>query len=204
MASTPSVSAFARVLKRKPLIIPGLGAVVLLILFAMAPVLWVTRGSVPERALNDMTSLAAFGLLAVVFLAGIVRPSLAGIILPVKHLSTLVIIVIACGLLASYNYKEAWKNVITGYFYHAIQSDRRQIFMAARDRHERVATITPYASALDAKVREVFPHGAPATLRRWLEERPTLLYFDNEAEDHTGRYLIRYYGFDSVLVRPRP
>ena len=76
--------------------------------------------------------------------------------------------------------------------------------MAARERHERVATITPYAVALDEKIRQLFPHGAPVTLRHWLEERPTLLYFDNEAEDHTGAYLRGYYQLDSILVRPGP
>ncbi|MBN8853021.1 MAG: hypothetical protein J0H07_14280 [Sphingobacteriales bacterium] len=131
------------------------------------------------------------------------NPSLAGVILPVKHLSTLIIVVIACGLLASYNYKEAWKNVFSGYFYHSIQTDRQQIFEAAHQRHEHVATITSYEAALDEKVRRLFPQGAPVTLQHWLEQRPTLLYFDNEAEDHTGKYLLQYYGLDSILVRPR-
>ena len=76
--------------------------------------------------------------------------------------------------------------------------------MAARERHERVATIPSYEAALNEKVRQLFPHGAPVTLQHWLEQRPTLLYFDNEAEDHSGRYLIRYYGLDSILVQPRP
>jgi len=203
-ASIPSLSGLVATLKSRPFFVRGMAAVVLLILFAMAPVLWVTRGSVPERALNDMTSLAASGLLAMVFLVGIGNPSLGRIILPVRHLSTLVIVVTACGLLACYNYKEAWKNVITGYFYHSIQTDRQQIFMAARERHERVATIPSYEAALNEKVRQLFPHGAPVTLQHWLEQRPTLLYFDNEAEDHSGRYLIRYYGLDSILVQPRP
>ncbi|HVV06046.1 MAG TPA: hypothetical protein VHC96_17560 [Puia sp.] len=87
-------------------------------------------------------------------------PSLARIILPVSR--PLVIVVIACGLLASYNYKEAWKNFFSGCFYHSLQKDRR-----------------------------LFPHGASVTLRRWLEERPTLLYFDNEAEDNAGKYLLQ-------------
>jgi len=203
-AAIPSLSGFVASLKSRSFFIQGLAAVVLLILFAMAPVLWVTHGSAPERALNDMTSLAAFGMLAMVFLLGIGNPSLARIILPVKYLSTLCIVVIACGLLASYNYKEAWKSALSGYFYHSIQKDRQRIFETARERHERVATITPYQTALDEKVRQLFPHGAPVTLQHWLEQRPTLLYFDNEAEDQSGRYLIRYYGLDSVLVRPRP
>ncbi|MBN8851490.1 MAG: hypothetical protein BGO55_04225 [Sphingobacteriales bacterium 50-39] len=200
-ASIPSLSGFVAALKSRPFFIRGIAAVLLLMLFVLAPILWVTRGSIPERALNDMTSLAAFGLLAVVFLLGVGNPSLSRIVLPMKHLSTLIIVVLTCGLLASYNYKEAWKNVITGYFYHAIQKDRQKIFEAARERHERVTTILSYEAALDEKVRQLFPHGAPVTLQRWLAARPTLLYFDNEAEDHTGPYLRQFYGLDSILVR---
>jgi hypothetical protein len=203
MATMPVLSGFVSALRSRRFFIPGTAMVVLLVLLAIAPILIVTRGSIPERALNDMTSLAAFGLLTMIFLLGLRNPFLAGVVLPMKNLSTLIVVGTACGLLASYNYKEAWKNVITGYFYHAIQMDRQKILETAHSRHERVAVVTPYAAALEEKVRKVFPHGAPATLKHWLEDRPTLLSFDNEAEDPRN-FLLPHYQLDSILVRPRP
>ncbi|HVU55640.1 MAG TPA: DUF6056 family protein [Puia sp.] len=203
VAAMPALSTFVSALRSRRFFIPGIAMVVLLVLLAIAPILIVTHGSIPERALNDMTSLAAFGLLAMIFLLGLRDPFLARIVLPMKNLSTLIVVGIVCGLLASYNYKEAWKNVITGYFYHAIQIDRRKILETAHSRHERVAVVTPYAMALEEKLREIFPHGAPATLKYWLEDRPTLISFDNEAEDPRN-FLLPHYQLDSILVRPRP
>lgn len=203
VATMPALSTTVSALRSRRFFIPGILMVVLLVFLAIAPILIVTHGSIPERALNGMTSLASFGLLGMIFLLGLGSPFLADIMLPMKNLSTLVVVGIICGLLASYHYKEAWKNVITGYFYHAIQMDRRKILETAHARHERVAIVPPYAMALEEKVREVFPHGAPATLQHWLEERPSLISFDNEAEDPRN-FLLPHYHLDSILVQPRP
>ena len=204
VASISTLSGFAATLRSRPFFVRGVAAVTMLVLCTLVPVLWVTHGSIPERALNQLTALTAFGLLALVFLAGISNLSVAGSILPVRQVSKLIIIIIGCGLLASDKYKEAWGNVLSGYFYHSIQQERRQVFESARLKNERVATISSYESALEEKIRKVFPHGAPVTLKRWLIERPSLLYFDNEAEDHSGKYLLQYYGLDSIRVEARP
>jgi len=203
---TPAAEKLSRALGRKRYFIPGITGILLMVLCTLAPILWVTHGSIPYRALNDMTSLAAFALLVLFFLAGVGNPSLAQIVLPVKHLSVLMIALICCGLLVCNIYRESWKNVITGYFYHAIQTDRQKIFTAAREHHERVAVIKPYETALSEKVQQIFPNGAPATFLQLLEERPTLLYFDNEAEKRTPlqRFLLGYYQLDSIVLQPKP
>jgi hypothetical protein len=203
---TPAAAKLSHALSNKRYFIPGLTGIALLVLCTLAPVLWVTHGSIPYRALNDLTSLVAFGLLAMFFLSGAGSQSLAPIILPVKHLSALAIVLICFGLLVCNIYKESWKNVITGYFYHAIQTDRRKIFTEAREHHERVATIKPYDAALNEKLQQVFPKGAPATLKRLLEERPTLLYFDKGAENRSPlqAFLLGYYQLDSIVVQPHP
>jgi hypothetical protein len=203
VALMPAATALSNALQRRRIFIPAMTGVVLLVLCTLAPVLWLTHGSVPDRALNNLTSLAAFGLLAIFFSAGMGNPTLAQVVLPVKHLSMTAIVLIGCGLLISPNYKEAWKNVITGYFYHAIQTDRQKVFLDAQEHHERAAVIMPYDVALDEKIRQLFPHGVPVTLRHWLEEHPTLLHFDNEAEVRRN-FLLPYYQLDSISVRPRP
>jgi len=40
-------------------------------------------------------------------------------------------------------------------------------------------------------------------LQHWLEERPSLISFDNEAEDPRN-FLLPHYHLDSILVQPRP
>ncbi|HVU85578.1 MAG TPA: hypothetical protein VHC50_12095, partial [Puia sp.] len=118
----------------------------------------------------------------------------------VPGFSTVLVVLLSCTLLASYTYKEAWKNVVTGYFYHAIQVDRQKILLTAKERHQRSATIMPYATALEEKARQFFPHGMPVTVRELLNDRPAFLYHVNIWE-LPGNYLYRYYQLDSVVVK---
>jgi len=90
--------------------------------------------------------------------------------------------------------------VITGYFYHAIQEDRQKALLSAAERRQP-AIITPYAVALEDKVRQFFPHGAPVTVQLLLKDRPTLLYYDNEAEESPQDYFLRYYRLDSIGMK---
>ena len=190
------------VLRSRKLFIPGLLAIILFILCTLAPVLAVTHGSIPERAINNLTSLTAFYLLLLAFLSGACKTGVGAGLGEGSQgkVSALLVILLSCALLANYNYKEAWKNVIMGYFYHAIQVDRQKILLSARENHLRSATVPSYAVALEEKVRQVFPHGAPVTVQRLLRDRPTLLCFDNEAEEPLGGYL-RYYRLDSIVVK---
>jgi hypothetical protein len=206
MALIPAAFKLSQALSHKRYFLPGLIAIVLLVLCTLTPVLWVTHGPIPYRALNNLTSLVTIGFLAMFFLAGIANPSLAQIILPVKYLSTVFIVLTCCGLLACSNYKESWRNVIAGYFYHAIQTDRQKIFVNAQKNHQHVATITPYKVALNEKLRQIFPKWTPVTLQRLLEAPPNMLLFDNTAEDHgpLGAFKLKYYQLDSIVVEPRP
>lgn len=201
---SPRLQMVAGVFRIRKFFVPGLAGAVLLVLFTLAPVLAVTHGSLPDRAINNLTMLTAFYLLGLVFLAGAVRPEispgLAGLTTG-RFVPGLLVVLLCTALLANYNYKEAWKNVLTGYFYHAIQVDRDVVLSSARAAGQRQAEIRPYETALSEKVRRFFPHGAPVTVQRWLQERPTYLYFDNEAEEPPRAYLLNYYQLDTVVIR---
>src|SRR5437588_8020229 len=55
---TPAGTKLSHALGSKRYLIPGITGIVLIVLCTLAPILWVTHGSIPYRALNDMTSLA--------------------------------------------------------------------------------------------------------------------------------------------------
>ncbi len=193
---------YLHVVRSKRLFIPGLLGIVLIVFCTLAPVLVAMHGSIPERAINNLTSLSVFYLLGLAFLSGACRPHFitsAGEIAE-RSFSTLLVVLLSCTLLANYNYKEAWKNVAIGYFYHAIQADRQKVLLSAREHHQRSVTITPYAVALDKKIRQVFPHGAPVTVLRVLKDRPTFLYYDN-VEELPANYLSGYYHLDSLVMK---
>jgi hypothetical protein len=101
--------------------------------------------------------------------------------------------------MASANYLAAWKSVFSGYFYHAVLEDRRRIFSAAKEDHQRAVTIPPYEEALTEKIHQVFPHGIFETVNQVLQEQPSAIYYDNEAENPSPTYL-NYYGLEKITV----
>jgi hypothetical protein len=179
----------------KPVFLPGLSAIVISIILTLTPVLLTTRGSLPPRALNNLTDLVTCCLLGLIFLAGINKGA-AGLSLP-GLAPALPVIILAAALMASVNYWEAWKSVFSGYFYHAVMADRdRQLSTSRND------TILPYDAAVREKLRQTFPHGVPGTVEALLLERPSDLYYNDGAELQDPAYL-KFYGVDSIVLKKR-
>ncbi|HEY4061923.1 MAG TPA: hypothetical protein VGM30_08475 [Puia sp.] len=197
-------------------LVPGLIALPVLVLCTLTAILMVSKGALPDRALNNLVDLAAIGLLGLAFLAGIsaatpssynpssapVIPSSAPVIpssAPVIPSPVLVIILIA-GMLASDSFPEAWRNDLSGYFYHSIQRDRLQKMEEAGQNHQKTVVLQPYNEALQEKIHRVFPHGTFATVRTLLEERPSFLFYLKDP-DRIDPMPLYYYSLDSVTVK---
>jgi hypothetical protein len=183
-------------------LVPGLIALPVLVLCTLTAILMVSKGALPDRALNNLVDLAAIGLLGLAFLAGIsaatpfsYNPSSA----PVIPSPVLVIILIA-GMLASDSFPEAWRNDLSGYFYHSIQRDRLQKMEEAGQNHQKTVVFQPYNEALQEKIHRVFPHGTFATVRTLLEERPSFLFYLKDP-DRIDPMPLYYYSLDSVTVK---
>jgi hypothetical protein len=200
--ANPVTAGFLSIFKGRSILIPGLVITLLLVAGTLTPVLMVSRGSLPPRSLNNLIALTTLSLLTILFVTGACNAALAQSLPPVKVSSTMVVIVLGCGLIASANYVEAWKSVFSGYFYHAVMEDRVRLMRTAKENHQRTVTIEPYGEALKKKVRQVFPHGIFETVNEILHERPTAIYYDNEAEDPSPTYL-NYYGLDEIIVEKK-
>lgn len=179
----------------KAVLLPGSFAVILMVGVTLTAVLLTTRGSLPPRALNNLTDLVACCLLGLAFLAGVNKNS--GSWPGVRLAPTLPMVIMVIVLVASVNYWAAWKSVFSGYFYHAVMTDRdRQLRTSGND------TIIPYDEAVRDKLRQVFPHGVPGTVGELLLEKPSDLYFDDGAEAQDPAYL-KFYGVDSIILKKR-
>jgi len=178
----------------------GLIVLCLLIGLSLATVMTGSRGSLPPRVLNNLTGLLAIGLLMLLVVAGIRRGgrtvAAEGFPLSPAALS----VMLALPLLASTNYRDAWKTVLSGYFRHAVFQDRARQLTDAGERHQRVVTIRSYPDAIEDKIRERLPHGLPETLRTYMLEKPPLMYpYDGTAAQNQKGYC-QYYGIDSIIV----
>lgn len=190
------------VLREKDIFFPGLLALLLVVLSTLSVFLLASRGSIPPRALNNLSDVTACCLLALSFIAGIRKgaqlsaPLLPGVP-PGIRLALLV-----CVLLASTNYGEAWKSVLSGYFYHAVMADRSRQLRAAAKEHRHSAIVLSYDAALNQEIDRAFPHGTFRTVRDLALQKPALLFFYDGAGTGDPAYA-HFYGLDSIIVRDK-
>jgi hypothetical protein len=195
-------------LKKNKVLVPGLIVIGSALFLSLASVLVVSRGSFPDRALNNLIDFVSVLLLGLALVTGIAgNPIVSGNAdeaerdLAVKATSAapVALALLICGLLASDTVLQAWKSNISGYFYHSIQVARHDQLQEARDGHQGTVVLPPYREALEDKIRDEFPHGVYRSMDSLLRERPQMIYLGDgpDAPDPGWKY---YYGLDSILT----
>ncbi len=199
LSQETSTGAFA-LFRKKNIFVPGSLSLLLILILTLTVILITTRGSLPLRALNNLTDLVTCCLLTLFFLAGIKKGADWPYFTTLRLAHSAQAAILVALLMASVNYWEAWKSVFSGYFYHAVLIDRDRQLRAAAEHHSKTGTLAPYDEALKGKIRQTFPHGIFGSVNTILLEKPSLLYFYNGAEAQDQRYL-KYYGLDSIIIK---
>jgi len=186
--------------RRKNIFLPGLIALMFLIGSSLAVFLFASRGSIPPRTLNNLSDITTCCFLALCLLAGVnqgARRPFASFSRPPRAVQLAVLVAVT---LASVNYLSAWKSVISGYFYHAVLTERDHKLRAAASKHLRTVTLAPYDSTLKEHIDKVFPHGIFETVRTLFLEKPQMLYYYDGAGVGDPNYA-HFYGLDSIILR---
>jgi hypothetical protein len=188
------------ILRRKDVSLPGLLALLVVVLLSLGAYLTASHGSIPPRALNNLDDVVTTCLLILCSLAGVHRgDNKLPAVFPVIP-ATLRLIVLVAVMLASVNYSAAWKSVVSGYFYHAVLSQRDRQLTTSQEEHRRSVGLLVYDSALEEKIRATFPHGVFSTVHAVLLEKPPLLPFYDGAGNEDPAYLY-FYGLDTIILR---
>jgi hypothetical protein len=188
------------IFRRKDVSLPGLLALLLVVLLSLGAYLLASHGSIPARALNNLDDVVTICILILCSLAGVHRAdNKHPAVFPVMP-AVLRLVVLVAVMLASVNYSAAWKSVVSGYFYHAVLSQRDRQLTTAQEEHRRTAGILVYDSALEEKIRATFPHGVFSTVHAVLLEKPPLLPFYDGAGNEDPFYL-HFYGLDTIILR---
>jgi hypothetical protein len=188
--------------KERKIFIPGLLILSGWILLTLMAICLVTRGSLPQRALNNLIDLTAFSLLALFFTAGTmsgpdwsktwtnVLAKMHPWILPGLLISTMV---------ATDSFADACSSCFTGYFYAAALKTREKQIEGAGAAHQISIVLPPFQQSLETEIRRVFPHGTSETVREWLQVKPVYLYYAQDVESAERGYAF-FYGIDSVNI----
>jgi hypothetical protein len=188
--------------RRRNIFLPGLLTALALLVLSLTAFLMASRGSVPPRTLNNLSDMLVCLILTICFLTGVnksghpVRASIPRLS-PALGLGVLIAVT-----LSSTNYLEAWKTVFSGYFYHAVLSERDRLLRTAADEHQHSAVVLTYDAALQEKINVVFPHGVFKNVQTLLQEKPELLYYFDGAGNGDRGYA-HFYGLDSIIVRQK-
>ena len=170
-----------------------------MVLLPLTPILLVTHGSLPQRALDVLTQVTSLGLLACCFLAGVLRTCDAtGSIFPAKP--AIFPFLFAGALLANSKFVEAWENCLSGYFYHAVLKNREQRLLEAASSHQDTVRLAPFDAALENEINKAFPHGVFVELRKVIGQKPSLLPYDNETGDPYPAYE-EYHGVAKIIIQ---
>ena len=187
----------------KKLLISGFFIISGLMLSTLSAITLVTRGPLPQRALNNLIDLTAFGLLALFFTIGAVhKPTrqTSGEDIRAKIHPLVLPALLICTLVAADPFADAWSSCFSGYFYSAAEKAREHQIRAAASSRQKTVELPPFQQSLDQEVRQVFPHGTFATVQDWLQTSPALLYFAGHTEDDCRSYGI-YCGLDTVIIQ---
>ena len=188
--------------KERKIFIPGLLILSGWMLLTLTAICLVTRGSFPQRALNNLIDLTAFSLLALFFTAGIMSgpdwsktwtnflAKMHPWILPGLLISTMV---------ATDSFAEACSSCFTGYFYAAALKTREKQIADAGAAHQISIVLPPFQRSLETEIRRIFPHGTSETVREWLQVKPVDLYYAQDVESAERGYAF-FYGLDSVKI----
>jgi len=202
MVTVPNVRTRNAAIFSQPIkIYFSLVALIIIIAVILTPLLILSKGSFPDRALNNIIMVAGLYLLVVSFIAGqSVSPAIISVArnkIPVYACTW----VICMAMLLNTGYINAWKTVCSGYFYHAVMKDRDQQFEAARINHIKNVTIISYQQALQQKIKERFPNGGFKSFNSLVQQPPVTIPFFNEAEDTTQRPYFAYYGLEKINIQ---
>ena len=180
----------------------SLAFIAILVFAILTPLLIVSKGTFPDRALNNIILIAAMYLLMTAFIAGHSTPP--AVIAFVKNTISNYALTFAIGaaMVLNTGYINAWKSVCSGYFYHKIMQDRDAQLENAKSKNYKIINMLSYKDALHQKIKEHFPNGSFKSLTKALEQPPVTIPFFNEAEDSTQLPYLSPYGVEKIIIYP--
>ncbi|MBX3255933.1 MAG: hypothetical protein KF862_17495 [Chitinophagaceae bacterium] len=175
----------------------------LIVAGTLLPLMVLSKGAFPDRALNNIIVTAACLVLLLCFLAGQWFTTYQRNERIFSILSSVMPIFFSIALVCSACQVNAWKSVCSGYFYARVLHERDRLFANARQHEQTAIQINTYPEDAAQQVQQVFPHGTFQSLHNICVQKPYSIPFFNEAEEQGAASLYAvYYGIDQITIRP--
>ena len=162
------------------------------------PVIALKGGIIPDRYVNAVVCFIVPLLLINIFIVSVVSP--ANISLPHPVLKKIfVYALLSIGVLCNNYIVDAYKSIIIAPVYNSILNEREAALKSAATGN-KIAVVKDYDKALSEFFHTTYS-GSPTTLRQIIQQKPPLLFFEDDLETgYSINVLKNYYGVDTIIV----
>ena len=172
----------------------------ILLLIVLIPILILSNGSMPERALNVLSAATMMVFFMLAFYMGVcVKDKTIREIARNSQVAYALAIVLCLSILANTASKEIAASLVSGKNYSKIMKEREQALMFAAQSKTDSISFPLIDSAIYTTLKV---STQKATLKEWMKKKPSLLFVsDDMAEPGSRKILADYYGLKSIGVK---
>lgn len=187
------VFAFLLKYKKWLLIVP-----VAVVIINYLPIIYVSNGSLPERASNSVIFFTLLLITALIIIFGVLYSNKATLPrVTMYFLAAGIALTILCNRL----FFSMLQNVVSGFFYDKVMLAREAELSEASKRPNKKAVVYGYDTSLQQQMKHYFPAGTRKQLEELITRKPEHLFlFDDLSTNYNIQFLKEYYRLDTIVV----
>ncbi len=171
---------------------------VVVVIINYLPLIYLSNGSLPERATNSVIFFTLLLITALLIIFGAFYSNRA--ILPRVTVYFLVA-GIALTILCNRLFFSMLQNVVSGYFYDKVMTAREEELSEASKRPNKKAVLYNYDTSLQQQMKHYFPAGTRKQVEELITRKPEHLFlFDDLSTDYNIHILKEYYRLDTISI----
>ena len=170
-----------------------------ILLTILVPIMIISNGSIPDRALNVLSAASIIVFTLISFYAGAnVKDNNMLIGLKNEQLFCIIIVAVSCCIWANATSKAIAASLISGSTYSKVIEKREEKLWNAQQ--SRIDSIS--LPLIDLEMKSMIETSTQrATLKEWMKNKPPLLFFSDDIADTNDRKMLQdYFGLRIIYV----
>ncbi len=172
--------------------------IVLVVVLNYLPLMYLSNGSLPERATNNVIFFTLLLLTTLITIFGAVYSNIA-VVQPLRMY--FLIAGIALAILCNRLFFTMLQNTVSGFFYNKVMTMREAELSNASKRAYKKAVVYDYNTSLQQQVKYYFPTGTRKQVEELITTKPEHLFlFDDLSLKYNLTLLKNYYQLDTIII----
>ena len=175
----------------------------ILLLIILIPILLLSNGSIPDRALNVLSAASLSIFFAIAFYMGIcVKDKNTRFVLGNLQLKYVVATTLLICILANNSTKEIAASAISANTYHHAMMAREKLLTNAKHLKLDIVSLNKTDTAMMLVLQNGNALSQKAMLKDWMQRKPSLLFISDDMETTDSRKILQeYYSIKSITLK---